>query len=454
VTGPSQSAEPPDPLIGAVLGEVYEIVRRLGAGGMGTVYEARHLRLPKRVAIKVVKRELAQDRIIFERFWREAQIAASLGNRHLVQVSDFNFLADGTPYMVMELLEGEDLSRRLAREGRLSPVTLVALFDDVVAGLADAHAHGIVHRDIKPENIFAARTDQGERVKVLDFGASKIRGGPKLTTDLTAIGTPWYMSPEQARALPDVDHRTDQYALATVMFEMLAGKPPFDGPNIITVMNQIVYEPPPRLRSLAPDAPEAMEAVLLKAMSKNPADRYPGVLEFWGHARAALGYPAKPRQDSPLLPPPIALPPPPAPSVPQVRHDTTTEREALPVRPRPAALPSMVKTVLIAAATAGSVLGVGVAAWAYLRGHPELLRGAAAPVAPPEPVVVKPDPTPALTVVQVPLPVDAGPPKAARPVEREAAVEVLSGPVHHEPMHHDAPDGKRPRGGQIVEVQP
>jgi serine/threonine-protein kinase len=284
-------------MVGARLGDAYEVVRLLSSGGMGNVYEARHLRLPKRFAVKVVKRELANDNQVFERFWREAQVAASLGNHHLVQVSDFNHLADGTPYMVMEFLEGEDLAHRLARERKLTPAAVVELFDQVVDGLAEAHAHQIVHRDIKPENIFISRDEQGrEIVKLLDFGASKVLGGRKLTNDLTAIGTPWYMSPEQARASPTVDHRTDEYALATVLFELLSGKVPYEGDNIVGVMHQIVHSPTPPLRSRLPEAPLALEEVLLKAMSKDPAERFPGVREFWDAARVALGFGPVPRR--------------------------------------------------------------------------------------------------------------------------------------------------------------
>jgi serine/threonine-protein kinase len=215
-----------------------------------------------------------------------------LGNPHLVQVHDFNTLHDGTPYLVMELLEGEDLGQRLRSRRTLPLHEMLEVLRQVADGLSAVHAEGIVHRDLKPENIFLSKGAGGsEVVKLIDFGTSKKRGAAKLTADLTAVGTPWYMSPEQALASPDVDGRSDQYALAAVCFEMLAGRPPFEGASGIEVMKKIVYAPPPELRALVPAAPAALEAVLDRALSKAPGDRFADVLAFSRAVEEALRTP-------------------------------------------------------------------------------------------------------------------------------------------------------------------
>lgn len=290
---PLNSPPGPDPLLGQVLGGAYEIQRLLGSGGMGNVYEARHVRLPKRFAVKVVRGELARDEAAFERFKREAEIASSLGNKHIVEVFDFNVLPDGSPYMVMELLAGEDLATRLGRTGRLTPEEANAILGQVVSALEAAHARGIVHRDIKPENIFlTAAEDEPEFVKLLDFGLSKIRGAQKrLTANLSVLGTPWYMSPEQARGDADLDHRTDLYALAVVLFQVLAGRVPFDGENVYGVLTQIATQAPPPLSQFAPGLPAELERVLARAMAKEPGARFASVREFWDAVQVALGVP-------------------------------------------------------------------------------------------------------------------------------------------------------------------
>ncbi|MBS2027170.1 MAG: protein kinase [Deltaproteobacteria bacterium] len=288
---PSTGPSAPDPLIGQTINGSYEILRLLGAGGMGNVYEAKHTRLPKKFAIKVVRSDLAKDEAAFERFKREADIASSLGNKHIVEVHDWNVLPDGSPYMVMEFLTGEDLANRLGRHKRLGPDEAVQILTQVVSALESAHARGIVHRDIKPENIFLAQIDdEPDFVKLLDFGLSKIRGSQKrLTANLSVLGTPWYMSPEQARGDSDLDHRTDLYALAVVLYQVLCGRVPFEGENVYGVLTQIATQQPPPITQFAPDLPKQLEIVLQKALAKEPNGRYPSVREFWEAATAALG---------------------------------------------------------------------------------------------------------------------------------------------------------------------
>jgi serine/threonine-protein kinase len=264
---------------------------------MGAVYEATHLRLPKRFAVKFLQRDLPKDKEAFARFQREAEIASSLGNRHIAEVVDFNAMPDGSPYMVMEYLEGEDLSTRLRTSGRVGLLRAVDLCGQITSGLGAAHKRGIVHRDLKPENIFLCPSDDGaDFVKLLDFGISKIRGAQKtLTGDMMMLGTPAYMSPEQARGdVKNIDERTDVYALGAVMFETLAGRPAFDGESVYAILMKIANELPPALQDYLNDVPGEIDAVLRRAMSKSPADRQPNVAEFWKEFKEAAHSPVQP----------------------------------------------------------------------------------------------------------------------------------------------------------------
>jgi serine/threonine-protein kinase len=279
---------------------------------MGAVYEATHLRLPKRFAIKFLQRDLPKDKEAFARFQREAEIASSLGNRHIAEVVDFNAMTDGAPYMVMEYLEGEDLSTRLHTSGRLPLERAVDLCGQIVSGLGAAHKRGIVHRDLKPENIFLCSSDDGtDFVKLLDFGISKIRGAQKtMTNDMTMLGTPAYMSPEQARGdVRNIDERTDVYALGSVMYEVLAGRPAFDGESVYAILMKIISEMPEALSGVVPDMPPEVDAVIRRALAKDPAQRTPNVAEFWRQFKdAAHGSTQRGGTLSPTSDPPVARP--------------------------------------------------------------------------------------------------------------------------------------------------
>src|SRR3954453_5203711 len=270
---------------GIVVAETYEITRLLGQGGMGAVWEAKHLRLPgKRVGVKVLLFG-APDPTVLARFRREAEIASKLGHPNIVQVLDFNTLPDGTPYIVLELLQGESLASRLAR-GPLPLDQAKAGVTQRGSALAAAHREGVVHRDLKPDNVFLCPTDLGgevrDVVKVLDFGISKIRGSNTvLTQDAALLGTPQYMAPEQATGRNDeIDARPDVFAFAAMTFEMLAGQPPFTGDTLAAVIHAIVYAPTPPLAALAKETPPAIVAAIERAMEKHRDARFPDVNSF------------------------------------------------------------------------------------------------------------------------------------------------------------------------------
>jgi|SRR5450631_439950 len=271
-------------LIGTVLVDgSYRVERLIGEGGMGAVYEATHLRLAKRVAVKVMARELTSNPEALARFHREAMVTSGLGHPHIVQILDFSTTPSGEPFLVMEFLDGEDLDHRLRRIGRLPASKVVHIVKQVASALAATHAKTIVHRDLKPANIFLLEVaGEIDFVKVLDFGISKVRSAStKLTRTSSVMGTPNYMSPEQAKGqVEDIDESTDQWALACIAWECLAGEGPFVGENIPSILFQIVHEPPPALATKVSGLQPQVEKVLLRALAKDKADRFANVKDF------------------------------------------------------------------------------------------------------------------------------------------------------------------------------
>jgi serine/threonine-protein kinase len=291
------SAEPRmDALVGTVLEGAYRITRLIGEGGMGAVYEAVQLRLNKRVAIKLMARDLAANREALARFHREAEITSHLGHPHLVIVFDFGQAESGEPYLVMEYLEGEDLDHRLRRLGRLPIETVVHVVRQVASALNAAHDQGVVHRDLKPGNVFLVQVPgEPDFVKVLDFGISKMKAArTQLTSASAVMGTPNYMSPEQATGmLDDIDHHADQWALACIAWEMLLGRCPFVADEAAALLYQIINLDPHPLAPRVPGLPSAVETVLRRALRKKPAERFSSMREFSRELEsAAFGRPA------------------------------------------------------------------------------------------------------------------------------------------------------------------
>ncbi len=271
--------------VGSILHDTYRIDEELGRGGMGCVFAATHMRLPRRVAVKVLMQ--TTDGQSLKRFRREAEICSQIGHRNIVEVFDFNEV-DGQPYIVMELLSGESLRQRLDREPVLARATLIQLVREVGKALSAAHAAEVVHRDLKPANLFISREEGEERFKVLDFGISKIVGMRSLQTrDDLLLGTPGYMSPEQARGdVQSVNAKADQFSLATIVYEALSGKAAFvaEGDTPYTVLYKIVHKDPPPLLEQQPEVRD----VLARALAKEPADRFVDVAEMADALVAAL----------------------------------------------------------------------------------------------------------------------------------------------------------------------
>ena len=267
-------------MVGEKLGS-YHLVRQIGAGGMGAVFEGRHELLDNRVAIKVLLPELSSDADAVKRFFNEARAATRVKHPGITQIFDFGTASDGSAYFVMELLDGESLAARLRRQPRLTVAEQAAIGRQISGILAAAHQAEIVHRDLKPDNIFLTRDPEmpgGVRVKVLDFGIAKLAesGSAPISVKTrtgSVMGTPYYMSPEQCRGSGEVDLRADIYSLGCVLFEMATSRPPFTGSGLGEVLGAHQFVEPPRPRSLNPGLPSALESLILKTLHKTPEGR-------------------------------------------------------------------------------------------------------------------------------------------------------------------------------------
>ena len=269
-------------MIGAVLLGRYEILERLGEGGMGSVYRGRHATLHRPLALKVLKRELVKDQSLVERFLREARATASIGHENIIDITDVDQLPDGTAFFAMELLEGHDLDFLLRQRRRLPWPRAREILIQVARALAAAHAVGIIHRDMKPANVYLVpRRRTLDFVKILDFGIAKVEAEVALTQAGMVFGTAGYMAPEQAMGKA-VDARTDVYALSCMMYEMLTGRLPFPGDNYLKVLAAHVKELPPHPREVAPEAliSPAVENIILRGLAKLPEHRFQDMQAF------------------------------------------------------------------------------------------------------------------------------------------------------------------------------
>jgi len=257
----------------------YRVLQRIGEGGMGLVWLAEHAMLGRRAAIKVLHPEYSSRPEIVTRFFNEARAATAVADPGIVQIFDFGHHVDGSAYIVMELLDGEPLDRRLARHGALGLPDALRIMRQVASTLGAAHARGIVHRDLKPENVFVVRDPEvasGERAKVLDFGIAKLVGelGGAKTQTKAVMGTPAYMSPEQCRGAGLVDQRSDVYALGCMLFTLLVGRPPFDAEGAGEIIAMHLREMPQAPSTLRPGIPPEVDQLVLCCLAKDPARRF------------------------------------------------------------------------------------------------------------------------------------------------------------------------------------
>ncbi|HEY5377328.1 MAG TPA: serine/threonine-protein kinase, partial [Polyangiaceae bacterium] len=269
------------------VGGKYRIDGFLGAGGMGVVLSATHLELDAPVAIKIVRDDLAKDEQVVERLLFEARAVARMRSAHIVRVLDVAHLDSGAPYIVMEQLQGWDLQTVLAERGVLSVREAIRHILQACEGLAEAHGLGIVHRDLKPENLFLATTPEGVVLKILDFGISKDIGPAiaparcsTLTKEGSAVGSPYYMSPEQMRASPTLDARADIWSLGAILFELLTGKCPFEADTPAQLCTMVMVDDAPSLRSFSSRAPAALDAIVRRCLQKEPSARFQTVTDL------------------------------------------------------------------------------------------------------------------------------------------------------------------------------
>jgi serine/threonine protein kinase len=425
---------------GASIGP-YRVVRKIGEGGMGTVFLGEHTLIGRHAAIKVLLPELSSKRESVDRFFNEARATTAISDPGIVQVFDFGFTADKTAYIVMELLEGEQLNLRLGRLGALAPADALRITRQVAGSLGAAHAAGIVHRDLKPENLYMIRDPEapgGERPKILDFGIAKLGEGvpDRLRTRTGAVmGTPVYMSPEQCNGAGRIDHRADIYSLGCVLFHLLTGRPPFDLPGIGAIISAHLREPAPAPSSLVP-LPAEIDELVLRCLAKPPDERFATMLEVQHACDAILARISA--SGAPNLAMPFASMPT---VVPRTLNDaprTTLSTSA--GQPSVALLRRRLGLWLVAAALAGGA-GSAIAFFTSRSSERELpagpgLRAVASPDAPPHSGPIDAGAAPVAPVAVAPpaspsSPIDAGaaPAAAVAPAPSDASTLPVAEPA-------------------------
>jgi eukaryotic-like serine/threonine-protein kinase len=297
--------------LGQIYADKYRIVRLLGEGAMGAVYEAENMRIRRRVAIKILHPQIAQKADTLRRFEREAQAAGRIGSQHIVEVLDLGELADGSRFMVLEFLDGTTLDQRIRSRGRLTPEDATPIVCQLLEGLGAAHKAEIIHRDLKPANVYLCPKPGGvDFVKILDFGVSKfnvLNDEMSMTSTGAVLGTPYYMSPEQAKGSREVDPRSDLYAVGVILYECITGQVPFSAETFNELIFRIVLESPPPVESFVPNLDLGFTAIIHKAMAREAGERFQTAEEFRGTLLKWLEQSAS----GPVVPAALGMPTPP-----------------------------------------------------------------------------------------------------------------------------------------------
>jgi len=415
---------------GTIIDGKYRVERIIGAGGMGAVYEATQIAIDRKVAVKLLHRMYCHDPQVVERFHREARLAGSIGHDNICEVTDLGAFENGAPYLVMPVLKGNSLAEVLSDAAHpLSVARMGDIICQTLSALQAAHDAGIVHRDLKPDNIFVTKYgDREDFVKLLDFGISKVLESDSvsnLTRTGTVVGTPFYMAPEQAKGSKDIDFSIDIYAIGVIIYEVLVGRRPYDGDSYNEIMFRIIAEPFAPPRQINPSIPEALEQVILKAMSREPEARYRNPAQMREALRAALdGSPSS--QMSLIATASTAMADSPA-AVTAPEHDRRASMTPVPAR---ASGRWLIKAVIIAA-----VLVVAAAAVVMLGGSDDNAPPVTVPLTPP----------PAAQKESPPISQAPSPPKTSDPVVLPTAKEdrVLNVPPAEAPAKAQAPHNKR-----------
>jgi serine/threonine-protein kinase len=410
------------PEIGTLLGGRYTIERRVGEGGMAVVYEAK---TPEgdRVALKILKPDFAKSPDVVTRFKREARAVRKLRSPHAVRVMDVATTPEGLPYMVMEFLVGRDLSQELEKLGPLPIADAVGYMVQACVAMREAHHRGIVHRDLKPDNLFLVQEHGDTVVKVLDFGISKIQGElGDMTSTQAVMGTAYYMSPEQVRAVKNADARSDLWSLGVILYEILTGKVPYDGNgNAGYVMVSICIEPLPSMREARPEISPELERAILRALEKDREKRVQTAEELIRELASATGLP---------MPPLEALEP--LGSQPEISVSAVVYQHPPQIRKSPAPLPWPWLAAGAAALMGFLMIGIAVAVVLHKQPDAKQVPSASTTSAPPRtstelPILATASATPSASVaLSASAPAPSAPPQTTKPATTSTIPNVLS----------------------------
>ena len=423
-------------MIDRVLGNSYRIVEKIGEGGMGSVYRAIDLMLEREVAIKAIRPELAREKEIVDRFRSEARTLARVSHPAIATIYSF-FEDGGDLFLAMEYVRGRSLSKVLEGSGPLPWDQAIRLLSSALEGIEQAHRAGIIHRDIKPDNLMITETGT---IKVMDFGIARVAGSTHLTRTGLLVGTLRYMAPEQIQG-EEADHRADIYALGAVLYQMLTGRPPFEGKSDFAILRAQIEELPPPPSAIVPEIPGWLDQAVLRALAKRPTERFQSVEEMHRFlaTRGGTAMPSEPTRVTGIRPegiaelptivtPPravpsvAAVPPPLPPSIPTARSAAAPAVDQSSYRPIPADAPAggtAWKVAVGVAAVLALLTGVGLALWMRNERPPETAQGPASTAVPAEEIgsAVSPPvtPTPAPAAKATPAPANVETPRGASP---------------------------------------